>query len=146
MQSRRKFRHLFLPLLLAASAVTAPALAQISIHINVGPPPMQYEAVPVMAPGYAWAPGYWAWNGDRHVWVRGRVMLERVGYRWAPDRWEQREHAYYRYPGRWEPDPGYRYVKLKKEKKPKKSKHRDDDDDDHDRHDRGHGNKHDKGR
>ena len=141
MRSRRKFRHLFLPLLLALSAVTAPAMAQINIHINVGPPPMQYEAVPVMAPGYAWAPGYWAWNGDRHVWVRGRVILERVGYRWSPDRWEQREQIYYRHPGRWEPDPGYRQVKLKKEKK---SKHHDDD---HDRHERGrgHGNKHDKG-
>lgn len=141
MQSSIGIRRLFLPLLLAASAVTAPALAQINININVGPPPLQYEAIPVMAPGYTWAPGYWAWSGERHVWVRGRVIVERVGYRWAPDRWEQREQVYFRHPGRWEPDPGYRDVKLKKAKK---SKHRDDDDDEHDRG-RGHGNKHGRG-
>lgn len=141
MQSHRKIRHLLLPLLFCASAVTAPALAQINININIGPPPMQFEAVPVMVPGYTWAPGYWAWSGERHVWVRGRVILDRVGYRWAPDRWEQREQVYFRHPGRWEPDPGYRNVKLKKEKKEKKPKHRDDDDE----RGRGHGNKHGRG-
>ena len=137
MRSRGKLRHLLLPLIMAISAATAQA--QINININVGPPPMQFEAIPVMAPGHTWAPGYWAWNGERHVWVRGRVILERVGYRWAPDRWEQREQVYYRHAGRWEADPGYRKVKMKKEKK---SKHRDDDDDG-DRH--GRGNKHDRG-
>ena len=122
MQTRKSIRTSLLSLLIAAGAIAAPVFAQININISVGPPAPQFEAVPMLAPGYAWAPGYWAWAGERHVWVRGRVILERVGYRWAPDRWEQRERVYFRNPGHWELDPGYRTVKLKKEKKEKKDK------------------------
>lgn len=129
-----------LALLIGACAASTAALAQ--ININIGPPAPQFEAVPMLAPGYAWAPGYWAWAGERHVWVRGRVILERVGYRWAPDRWERRDQVYFRHAGRWEADPGYRPVKFKKEKKPK---HRDDDDE-HRGRDKGRGKSHDRDR
>lgn len=140
MHTRKTFHRSLLALLIGACAAAAPALAQINININIGPPALQFEAVPMLAPGYTWAPGYWAWAGERHVWVRGRVILERVGYRWAPDRWERRDQVYFRHAGRWEPDPGYRAVKVKKEKK---SKHRDDDDDDR-RHGKGKGKSHDR--
>ena len=146
MRSSRMVRSLWpsmlLSTLLAAAGATAPAYAQVSFNIIIAPPAPQYEAAPQLAPGYAWAPGYWAWHGDRHVWVRGRTIVQRVGYVWAPDRWEQRDRTYYRHPGSWERDPGYRVVKVKKEKK---SKHHDHDDDDDER---GHGNggKHGKGK
>ena len=126
-------RRLLLSMLMAASAAAAPAFAQISFNIIIAPPAPRYEAVPVIAPGYVWAPGYWGWNGDRHIWVRGRTIVQRVGYRWEPDRWEQRDRAYYRHPGRWERDANYKVVKVKKEKKPKKPKHRDNGGDKHDR-------------
>jgi hypothetical protein len=80
------------------------AWAQVSFSINVGPPPPVYEAVPMQPPGYIWAPGYWAWNNDHHVWIRGRSIVERNGYRWEPDRWEQRGSTYYRQPGNWARD------------------------------------------
>lgn len=86
----------------------ASAMAQVSFNIQVGPPSPIYEQVPVMPAGYVWAPGYWAWHGDRHIWVHGRSMVQRVGYRWQPDAWEQRNNQYYRNPGRWERDTGYR--------------------------------------
>ena len=117
-------RGLLLSALLAAAAV--PAMAQVSFSIYVGPPAPMYEAVPVMAPGYVWAPGYWAWHGDRHIWVHGRSIVQRVGYRWEPDVWEQRNNAYYRHPGRWEHDMDYRPMGNVKFKK---SKDRDDDGD-----------------
>jgi len=117
---------LVLSAMLAAGAAAAPAFAQISFNIIIAPPAPQYETVPVMAPGYVWAPGYWGWNGDRHIWVRGRTIVQRVGYRWEPDRWEQRGNAYYRHPGDWKHDSGYKAVKVKKEKK---LKHRDNDGD-----------------
>ena len=130
MKPIKAVRSVLLSMLLAAGAAAAPAFAQISFNVIIAPPALQYEAVPVIAPGYVWAPGYWAWSGERHIWVRGRTIVHRVGYRWEPDRWEQRDHAYYRQPGRWERDANYKVVKVKNGKK---SKHRDGDE-------RGHGN------
>lgn len=112
-------KKMLLAVLLSAGAAL-PALAQISININVAPPQPQYEAVPVLAPTQAWAPGYWAWTGERHVWVAGRPMMKRDGYRWAPDRWEQNGNGYQRQPGYWVRDVNYVVVK---DKKPKKDKH-----------------------
>jgi hypothetical protein len=127
-------RNPLLSLLLAASAsFAAPAYAQVSIHIALAPPAPQYEIVPTMQPGYVWAPGYWGWSGERHVWVRGRPIVQREGYRWEPDRWEQREQGYYRTAGHWQPDHDYKPAKAKKEKKDK-------DRDEHDRGNHGQGN------
>ena len=116
MNRSNAIRNLSLSLLLAASAAAAPAFAQVSFNISIAPPALQYEAAPVIAPGYVWAPGYWAWSGDRHIWVRGRTIVQRVGYRWEPDRWEQRDRGYYRHPGRWERDSGYKVVKVKEKR------------------------------
>jgi hypothetical protein len=128
-------RTLLLSLTLAASALVAPAYAQISFSINIAPPTPQYEVVPAIPPGYIWAPGYWGWSGDRHVWVRGRAIAQREGYRWEPDRWDERDHKYYRTAGYWERDSDYRPGKVKKAKK---SAHRDNDD--RGEGNRGHGN------
>jgi hypothetical protein len=84
MKPSNKVRHLVLSVLVAAGAVAVPAFAQVSVNINLGPPAPLYEVRPVIAPGYTWAPGYWTLNGDRHIWVRGRTIVQREGYRWAP--------------------------------------------------------------
>src|SRR5580765_2301858 len=104
MNVKLAIRRWSLPLLLAGSALAAPAHAQINLSINVAPPAPRYEVIPTMQPGYVWAPGYWGWSGERHVWVRGRPIAQREGYRWAPDRWDQRDQGYYRTAGRWERD------------------------------------------
>jgi hypothetical protein len=98
--NRRASGLLFSVLLIAGVA----AQAQVSWSITIGPPPPIYEAVPMLPQGYVWAPGYWAWNNDSHVWVRGRSIMQRPGYRWEPDRWEQRGNGYYRQPGNWARD------------------------------------------
>lgn len=135
MKSINSIRKPLLALLLAASAsLAAPAYAQVSIQISLAPPAPQYEAVPTIQPGYVWAPGYWAWSGERHIWVRGRPIVQREGYRWEPDRWEQRDQNYYRTAGHWQRDHDYKPAKVKKEKKDK-------DRDDHDRGNHGQGNK-----
>jgi len=118
-------RNLSLSLLLVAGAAAGPAYAQLNISISLAPPAPQYEIVPVIAPGYVWAPGYWGWSGERHVWVRGRTIVHREGYRWEPDRWDQRDRSYYRTAGHWQRDHDYKPVKIKKEKK-----HQDRDGDD----------------
>lgn len=102
MNRNNAIRTLLLSLALAAGALAAPAYAQVGFSINIGPPAPQYEVVPTIAPGYVWAPGYWGWSGERHVWVRGRPIMQRQGYRWAPDRWEQHNRGYVRTAGHWE--------------------------------------------
>lgn len=127
MKTTSVLRTLLLPVLLAASAA---AFAQINVNISLAPPAPQFEAIPALSPGQVWAPGYWGWNGDRHIWVRGRPIVQRVGYRWEPDRWEQRGTTYYRHEGRWE------HEKAKKPKKEKKEKHGHND---NGHHGKGHG-------
>ena len=101
---------------LTSCALAAPAHAQLNLSINLAPPAPQYEVVPVMQPGYVWAPGYWGWSGERHVWVHGRPIAQREGYRWAPDRWDQRDQGYYRTAGHWERDNDHQRWKEDKGK------------------------------
>src|SRR3990170_492151 len=81
--------NLPLSLLIAAATVSAAAVAEaatsVNIDINIGPPPPPVVVVPALRPGYAWAPGYWHWDGRRHVWREGRWIRERPGYVWVPD-------------------------------------------------------------
>lgn len=89
----------------AASAMLTAPLAQAQIHssvdIRIGTPPPQprYERMPPPRHGYVWAPGYWAWDGYRHVWVGGHWERVRRGYRYAPPGWHQD-------PGGWRFDHG----------------------------------------
>ena len=123
MNRTNAIRNLSLSLLLAASAFAAPAYAQVSFNINIAPPAPQYEVVPTIQPGYVWAPGYWGWSGDRHIWVRGRTIVQREGYRWEPDRWEQRDRTYYRTAGHWQRDNAHKPVKVKMKKEKKQKGH-----------------------
>ena len=55
-----------------ASAMAAPAFAQVGIYIGHEPPPLRYEVRPAIpGPGYVWTDGYWNWAGGRYVWVPG---------------------------------------------------------------------------
>jgi YXWGXW repeat-containing protein len=84
------------------------------VHVEIGvPPPVAVvETAPPLRSGYVYAPGYWAWNGDRHVWVRGRTIIERPGYSWVADRWEPVSGRYRFVPGYWAPaKPGHGYAK-----------------------------------
>ncbi|MBE0627149.1 MAG: YXWGXW repeat-containing protein [Burkholderiales bacterium] len=116
MKRTNAIRSLLLSASLAGAVFAAPAYAQVSFNISIAPPAPYYEVVPTLSPGYIWAPGYWGWSGERHVWIRGRSIVHREGYNWAPDRWEQGNSGYYRTAGHWEHDNNYRYAKPKKEK------------------------------
>jgi hypothetical protein len=83
--------------LLAATAATtpllmaAPAGAQVDFNINIAtaPPAPRYEVMPAPRAGYVWAPGYWHWDGRRHVWMAGHWETARPGYRYVQPRWER---------------------------------------------------------
>jgi len=108
---------------LAAGFAAGTALAQLNVNISLAPPAPQFETVPALAPDQTWAPGYWGLNGDRYVWVRGRPIAQRTGYRWDPDRWENRDGNYYRQTGRWTRDGDFRSAKVKVKKAKHHAKH-----------------------
>lgn len=97
-------RNVLLCSLLVLSAVAMPAAAQININIDLGlaPPAPRYEVIPAPRSGYAWAPGYWQWEGQRHVWAPGRWQAARPGSYWVADRWQARDGRHHFEPGRWE--------------------------------------------
>lgn len=115
-------------LVLGTAALPAQAGVSLSIEIGVPPPPLRVEAVPPPRHGYVWAPGYWRWDGRRHVWIAGHWMVARAGYRWVPERWDDEGHHHYRFAaGHWEQADRH-YERA------------------HDRGERGHGHDHDRGR
>jgi len=90
----------------ALGAIALPAAAQISagFAIELAPPAARVEVVPAPRAGYVWAPGYWRWEEPRreHIWVEGRYIEARPGYRWRSHAWVPRENRYYFEEGRWE--------------------------------------------
>ena len=76
-------------LLLALSAAVAPVASQaaVGVYVGIGPPAPRVEVVPAARAGYEWAPGYWRWNGYRHVWVSGYWLRARPGWHWIGPRW-----------------------------------------------------------
>ena len=85
---------------LAAVAPTAHAAVQ--VYVNTPPPAARYEVVPAARSGYVWAPGYWNWRNNRHVWVKGGWQRERTGYYYHPNRWLERDGKWYNERSRWD--------------------------------------------
>ena len=80
----------------------APPVQAVEENVTVAPPPPIVEVrPPAPAPNHVWIPGYWHWNGSRHVWVGGRWSAPRAGMRWEPDHWEHNGRAYRHVQGRW---------------------------------------------
>ncbi len=86
--------------LMGASA--CPAYAD--VFVSIAPPPLRAEVVPAARPGYLWAPGYWNWNGRRHVWVGGTWVRERPGYVYRRPEWVQHNGRWMMHSGGWDRD------------------------------------------
>jgi hypothetical protein len=87
---------------LSAAAVSLPGAARTLVEIQVAPPAPRVEVVPPARVGYVWSPGYWRWNGHRHVWTRGVWVRERRGWHWEPQHWVQGPNGRWHFvAGRW---------------------------------------------
>src|SRR4029078_5446062 len=64
----------------AAAATMSAASAAPVIGVRFAPPPPRHEVVPADRPGYVWVPGYWDWQGHKHVWMKGHWQHTRPGY------------------------------------------------------------------
>jgi hypothetical protein len=93
-------RSMLLSLVIAGGISSGSALAR-TVVIEIAPPPARVEVVPVLRHGQTWAPGYWGWQRNRHVWVRGHTIRARSGYAWAPDRWTEVDGRHHFQRGSW---------------------------------------------
>jgi len=87
---------------LALGAIAVPVVSEAAVYVQIAPPAPRVEVVPAARAGYIWAPGYWNWNGRRHVWVGGNWVRERRGYHYAPHAWVQRDNRWEFNRGHWE--------------------------------------------
>jgi hypothetical protein len=93
-------------LLIAALAVGAVAVserpAKADVVVEVAPPAARVEVVGrAPSPHHFWIPGYWNWEGGRHVWMGGRWEMGRPGWGWHRAEWLH-ERGHWRFaPGYW---------------------------------------------
>jgi len=78
-----------------------PPPGQPEIVENGPPPPIEEVRPPIPFPDALWIPGFWEWNGARHVWVAGRWSARPHGFVWEDYRWRQRRD------GKWEHEHGH---------------------------------------
>lgn len=72
------------------------------VEVQSAPPPPLVEVRPAAPRGSVWIPGYWHWNGARHVWISGRWSAPRGGMRWEPDHWVRVGNRYRLERGHWQ--------------------------------------------
>jgi WXXGXW repeat (2 copies) len=101
---KRGLRGLVLPIVGATMLMgsVAPAFSGVGIDIEIAPPAPRVVVVPPPRPGFVWAPGYYRWDGHRHVWVDGHFIRERRGSHWVPEHWDEHHGRYHFEPGHWE--------------------------------------------
>ncbi|MEO6921080.1 MAG: hypothetical protein ABI171_19025 [Collimonas sp.] len=88
----------------AAALLPSQAMAQVGVNITIGvpPPPPRYERAPPPRVGYLWAPGYWNWDGRRHVWAGGHWEQARNGYRYDRPQWQHGRNGWELRRGGWQ--------------------------------------------
>src|ERR1700743_98151 len=97
---KRGLSPLVLPAISAIMLVGAVARAfSAVVDIEVAPPAPRVVEAPPPRPGFVYAPGYWRWDGHRHVWVDGHFIRERHGSHWVPEHWDERHGRYHFEPG-----------------------------------------------
>ena len=79
---------------IGAVAIPLPSMADVDVNLGFGPPAAVVEVVPGPRQGYVWSPGYYNYENNRHVWVKGESVREREGYTYQPNRWVEHD-------GRW---------------------------------------------
>lgn len=89
-----------------AQDVYQPPAPPVQEIVVATPPPAPIEEVRPASPfvGALWIPGFWHWQGMRHVWVAGRWSAPPAGHVWEADRWDhRRDNQWVHRPGHWHP-------------------------------------------
>lgn len=88
-----------------AAFMPAEAMAHGSFNVVIGtaPPPPRHETMRAPRRGYEWAPGYWNWNGRRHVWIGGHWERVHRGHHYQRAEWQQGHDGWHLNRGGWQP-------------------------------------------
>ena len=117
----------------AVAAATLPAVAQVSVNINVpgliqvAPPAPRYEPAPRPRGGQVWVPGHWQWNDRAYAWRPGYYVAARPDYAYAPGGWVRADGGW-----RWREGDWRRAERREERREDRHHRH----DRDHDRYDR----------
>ena len=85
----------------AVQTMAAPTVVHRAVWVREAPPPLRDEAVPALRRGHHWVPGYWRWQGRRHVWHRGTWVRARPGYAYTNPSWVERDGRWQFRQGQW---------------------------------------------
>ncbi|MFW5875815.1 MAG: hypothetical protein ACOCXM_03700 [Myxococcota bacterium] len=79
------------------------AVPAYTADVTVAPPEPLMEVVGTPPDDhYTWVNGYWWWNGDQHVWMRGHwAPRPAAGYVWVRSGWTWLDGRYVFVHGRW---------------------------------------------
>jgi hypothetical protein len=89
------------------------------LTVRFAPPAPRHEPMPVARRGFEWAPGFWNWNGRRHVWTKGHWERARTGYALHAPSWERSD-------GNWRMNQGG-WQKISRDRDNNRSRNRDRD-------------------
>ena len=109
MKTRIGFLSYTLAALLFLGLPLASSSAYVAISVGIAPPAIPVYAQPLCpAPGYIWAPGYWAYGDFGYYWVPGAWALPpQVGFLWTPGYWGYAGSTYIFHEGYWGPSVGF---------------------------------------
>ena len=100
----KMLQNTFLAALIVAGPLLTGRLVLAGDTVSDTPPPApRVEHEPSHRDGYAWAAGYWEWNGRFFHWVSGTWIPERRNQHWVPDRWDAIGSQWHYVRGHWEP-------------------------------------------
>jgi WXXGXW repeat (2 copies) len=109
MKTRIGFLSYTLAALLFLGLPLASSSAYVAISVGIAPPAVPVYAQPLCpAPGYIWAPGYWAYGDFGYYWVPGAwVLPPQIGFLWTPGYWGYAGSTYIFHEGYWGPSVGF---------------------------------------
>ncbi|SRR5579883_554401 len=96
-------RKSWLGLALALGMTFCAAAEDEDIVVRVAPPHVRVEHRPPRpGPEYVWQPGYYRYDGNRHIWVDGRwEMPPHHGAHWVAHHWVKRNGGWVLVEGHW---------------------------------------------
>jgi len=84
-----------------APVMTAEPFAVENVMVAPPPPQVEVQGSPP-SPKHMWLPGYWQWNGSRHVWQAGHwAEPPEPGMIWDAPKWENHGGKWAFVEGRW---------------------------------------------
>lgn len=94
-------KKLILTALLAFSLI--PAVANAEVYVKLPPPPPIVEHPgPPPHPGNVWIAGYYRWDGEHYVWVRGHYDSPPSPHDvWVAHSWEHTSRGWVLVQGHW---------------------------------------------